>query len=595
MGIGGEVKTFIRDRWPGILINEKTLAKAMAADTDAQVSYPAPTTFRYPTVVCFDYTSALKMPPSEDIVNGRQYITQRFLPPIIEAFNQGATTVYVCLDRGSPMNKDAEHRRRYTNTVFMPVPEDGEEDIISDMRIPNKDQWPGFVANKQLVGDLIYYITQSLLETQAKHENTFTPPPGKMLCLHGGRSTPPNRKQFPVLLPAPEVLFVQNTLVEQQTDYGLVNLVPKRSVGRMSDYPEAHVECLQEAELACLYFAKNYPQDDVLFVTPDGDMLLQLLLMAPDRINPETGTFRNTHYLQMRLGEMSDFVNINALYLAIQNDETLKLYENPVLTFVAVSTLLKNDYIHGFCYGVKTVPSEGPLSHITTNNIPVVYQVLFSFARKYRSMFQVQPKIRTNMGNPCLVTINDDLWTQYVHDCYIVRYRKTVAKKFKRPVDTITIKDVSFVVSGYANANTHVLSDNRIRVFGRQLLWVLEYWHNNYRGECLVNPPHALYEDTSYYGWIIQSSGECLPADEVSKGQPEQTRDLNLMFKRKWEEFDTSNVEADEKGDEERAAKRFRISEVLHKSKRAYANRPHIRNSDAGKSQTIPMEIDDDD
>ena len=39
-------------------------------------------------------------------------------------------------------------------------------------------------------------------------------------------------------------------------------------------------------------------------------MLLQLLLLAPDRIDANTGRFKNRHYLKLRLDGNDDYVGI---------------------------------------------------------------------------------------------------------------------------------------------------------------------------------------------------------------------------------------------------------------------------------------------
>jgi hypothetical protein len=188
-----------------------------------------------------------------------------------------------------------------------------------------------------------------------------------------------------------------------------------------------------------------------------------------------------------------------------------------------------------------------------------------------------------NMNGACLVHIDDGLWKQFVYDMYIFKYRNTIAKKHKIAPKRVTIDMVRTTLEGYKNLKVRVMDDKLIRVFGRQILWVLEYWHNAYRNDCLVNPPHALLNDMSYYGWIIQASGDCLPAEDVAKNRPEETYDLTKMFKRSWEEFNS-----DAKGDgesQESVAKRFRIAETLHKSKKNYVTRPHIAETPSKKDE----------
>ncbi len=236
MGNEKAVKDFIRARWKGCIQNARSLEEAEKANQDptyGAVSVP----FKHPTMVCFDYTAALKYYPPDRVANGHQYIFNWFLPPISDAFNNGASVVYVCFDRGSPANKDLEHKKRYKNSDFMPI------DIINDGIIPSAEHWNGFVNNKQLVGELIYYITQKLLDPQPNPESALTSPPGKMLVLRGARHTRPNREVFHVLLPHPEVLYVKNELIEERSTTGIVNLIPKRIVGSIGDYEKPHIYC----------------------------------------------------------------------------------------------------------------------------------------------------------------------------------------------------------------------------------------------------------------------------------------------------------------------------------------------------------------
>ena len=579
MGIATAVKEIVRTLFPGTMVNARSLEEAVAKMRDDDVGART-RPFVFPTVTLFDYTSSLKYcPPPDRVSNGHQFFLNWFMPPVVEALNSGTTAVFICLDRGSPINKDGEHAKRYKNTTMMAVPEYDGTSLVGDNTLPSNEDWEGFVNNKQLVGDLVYYLTDRLCQPQVNSANTFTPPPGKSVYIHGGRSMPPNRKQFPVLMASPEVLFVKNDLVLQESFGGLASLVPKRICGMDTNYPPEQLDALLEAELACLYFAKNYPQDDVLFVSPDGDMLLQLLLVAPDRIDPTTAKFRNTHYLKLKLDGNDDYVNINDLYLAIQNYKGLQEYENPVMAFVGVSVLLKNDYIHDFCYGVKNCPGEGPLEWITEINVPIVYQVLFSCAKEFRSLFSSEPKVRMDMNVNVLASINEQLWVKFVETCYIYKYRKTIAKKQEISHVRVTIADLIKTLNTYKNPAVRVMPNNRIRTFGRQLLWVFDYWFNSYRDTCIVNPPHAIFDNMPYYGWSIMASGDCLPAEDVSIKRPEETYDMNKMFKRSWEEFNSSSDHDEEEEKEknpERTAKRFRISETLHRSQKQYKERHHI-------------------
>lgn len=485
----------------------------------------------------------------------------------------------------------------------MEIPTFEGETIITDTFIPPIDQWQGFVNNKHLVGELIHYITQRLLENQLDPNQTFHPPPGtflfvfvihysnffilgKVLSVHGGRTFKPNRYVFPMLLPEPTVYYVETALEEQKRLGGITNLVPVRRQGQHQQYSSKEVEYLLEAEIATLYFARHHPTENCLFVSPDGDLLLLLLLMAPDRIDPNTGNFRNCHYLRLTLDGNDDFVDINALYSAIISDSKLAAYKNPVLAFVALSTLLKNDYIHSFCPGVKTCHPEGVLApFFTETNVPIVYQVMYDKSVKYAQLFNIEPLIRMNDNIPCLPHINEALWIEFIHDCYLTKYQTSTSRKFKIPPSTVSILNVKMLLSTYKNRDSDIMSLERMRVFERQLLWLLEYWHNSYRGSCMTYPPHALYRNKSYYGWMINASGGCLPAEEVSEERPHETKSINKMFSVAWDDLEDEenkkrsrekNDDKDEEEPETKKARRFEVGTVIRNNTKQYKIRKHI-------------------
>lgn len=197
MGISKEVKDAIRALYPHTIRNCRSIKEFVKS-----IEPPVAPNFQFPTIVLFDYTAKLKYYPKDRVRNGHEYFENWFLPPIATAYEDGASVVYVCFDRGmfllssfkepfvsnllgSPINKDLEHKKRYRDTEFMEIPNFDGETIITDTYIPPPEEWEGFVNNKQLVGELIHYVTQRLLDEQADLEHTFSPPPGKVRFLFG--------------------------------------------------------------------------------------------------------------------------------------------------------------------------------------------------------------------------------------------------------------------------------------------------------------------------------------------------------------------------------------------------------------------------
>lgn len=154
---------------------------------------------------------------------------------------------------------------------------------------------------------------------------------------------------------------------------------------------------------------------------------------------------------------------------------------------MALSSLLKNDYIHNFCPGVKTCHGEPPLSgYFTDINVPIVYQVMYGKAPKYGKLFSHEPIIRMNENTPCLIHINEKLWVEFVNDCYLTKYKTAASRKAKINPSAINIDDVRNLLSSYKNRDNDIMSRSRTLVFCRQLLWVLNFFSSWFHQEVSI-------------------------------------------------------------------------------------------------------------
>jgi len=609
MGIDQWVKRTLHHRYPAGF--EEPLDRLASGEGDRQQATKNSTPLPPAQVYLFDATNRLKYFPkpaqgNAPITTGYDYWDEHICRDIKEAFESGAHSVYLCYDRGSPEIKSIEHHRRYRNTVFMEEPPIEEGPLVTHMELPPIEQWEGFVNHPQLRYDLMAYLTHAFLdefdkdgaaiatfgspEEAAKH--TFIPPPNTCVFLHGGTLQGREAVRHVRDLP-PQVFFVENSEVppsqeqrEKGGERGEGGKFPsststgsyaghrqrqrqnpqgtreyKRRGGYLtdSDVPERHVMNLLEGEQACVYYGnRRHPHETCCFVSSDGDMLLMLLLLSRDRIDPDTGLFRNRHLLVLRMSDGDDeVVDINRLYDDMMEDPVFKRagVADPVLALVALGCLVKNDYIHGFAPGIghetmmqlhkraeeakKTAKSmwqgdlmygevfraagwppsrvghHGQLCPDPSLRVPYVWALAFEQPTLLRNLVRVVGP-RGNSQQPVNVKLNETAFIAFVEALYVKKHGPSVAKKTKCALSTITFKAIKTELQQpNRSPKNHPMPRRIMRRFARQLLWVLRYWLNGARGECITESPFAEYMGLPYYGWQTTSTG-CISVERVS-------------------------------------------------------------------------------
>jgi hypothetical protein len=393
--------------------------------------------------------------------------------------------------------------------------------VISDQRCPSSLVWKHFFASHFFAAELVHYITEFLVFRNQE----FTPPVGGQFYLHGGRALPPpyvpggsgGRGTRPP--PADPCLFYVHHLVKERavsTTTGGGQLYQRlqqeavRTAGRDETglYPTEALSQLREGELACLYYSTFYREAPCFFVSPDGDMLLQLLLQAPDRIDPQTGRFRNQHILRLLIpGGQDEFVDINRLYMDIMADEELRRagVADPITTLCGLGCLMKNDFIHGYAYGIGTYREPGD----PERDIPFIYQTFLNEGARFSTMLRVLTE-RGSVAHGLEVLIDEERFIEFTQRLYIYKYRKPIATYLKCSAHAVTIEAAKryLVEKRPKQPRCHMMSRSQARVFARQLQWVLEYWLNGYRGQCAVEHPLLRFQDLPYYGWTLSPNEE---------------------------------------------------------------------------------------
>jgi hypothetical protein len=265
-------------------------------------------------------------------------------------------------------------------------------------------------------------------------------------------------------------------------------------------------------------------------------------------------------------------IDINLLYTMIMNDQLFHRagINDPISILTAVSVLIKNDYIFDFGYGLGTVK----LGNETNGNepIPTLLAVLLKNPYAFRHMVRVisQEKVRGTFSEVFPIYIDEDIFMSFARECYVLKYGKIAAKAMSIDENDITVENVRYYlykIRGKKNnrknkttttitrrrnrpvSSALVMDDGKeegeeattshsmevsdrsiknrmlvareLRVFARQLLWVLNYWQNGYRKDAEYPIcPLSRYSGMSYYGYVQTYDGLCIKADIVSALTP---------------------------------------------------------------------------
>lgn len=518
MGILKAFRDWLRKTYPAAW-------RTISRNGNGEVPYPEGV-----TVGILDATFKLKFYP-QWITNGIQYVKTHVLSEAADFLNRNdAEAFYLCFDRGSPVNKSAEHAKRYGGLKKLTVSDLDHVPIIDDNVIPNGNDWPNFANDRNLKQELLYYVTKRIVEEHELGAFTFIPPPNKMLFVCGGTlQKPPPRKErlegkFPKFVPEPKVYYVGH---EPEGDPDTIKLSQKykRVKGCHNVFPESQVSNLLEGEIMAVYFSKFYYQTSVIIISGDGDLIPILLLSSKDRIDPRTGEFRNRLYLRLvKKGgskgangerELYEDLDINLLYQLICDDPLfLKTgTRDPIISIMAACCLIQCDFIKGYCDGIGVDTNKG--KGIPT---PIILKTFLDNLFKYKDMVLIPlaDSQRGKIDQVIPVFVNENLFILFTEQCYVTKYLEKAQKKHGtkpgKELDT-----VKYYLNGLKSTKNKVMSHATARVFSRQLQWVLFYWINGFRGQCHVPSPIAVSLGLPYYGWEQLSPYDCTTARQVSK------------------------------------------------------------------------------
>lgn len=430
-----------------------------------------------PRALFIDANYVLKY-SSPALETGLQFVNEHVLAPVHAFTAAGGHTVALCFDRASPPNKSEEHRKRYARTQPMPTPPpDIAAALVSDEAIVDADLWRPFTSNRYLAAQLVHYVTRTILGEHLPELARYTPPVHGRLFLHGGRRDPPPHPstgvpappgQPPqdggraspehgthrqdgrmsagrVPAPAPELLYVHHGVFAdaptREQIAGLPqhyrqHLLERQRAERRTGVDPAHAPAvlgnLLEGELAVAYYAVHAaaPHEDAAFLTVDGDLVLILLLLARDRIDPATGRFRNRHVLWLKVPGAggTDTVDINALYEDISEDPALSGVHDPVLTWCLLTILIKNDFVHGYAPGIGTWRGDDRTAQDSSADMPFVFRAFLDAPDAWGALARVLTADRGDPRRPLEVAVDRALFRRFTHYLYLRKWWPTMRR-----------------------------------------------------------------------------------------------------------------------------------------------------------------------
>jgi hypothetical protein len=303
--------------------------------------------------------------------------------------------------------------------------------VLTDLVCPTPENWSRSMANPQLKREIFHYITCKLINdplsenvvyssgvyrrsSSARDQRSlphgYIPQEGRVLCVHGGMSSKPERflsLSFDRSLVRDDFLIA---ITSKTDEMGRRNLV-HRSVEKADQaFPRSVLKNLGEGEVACAYYSLAHVSSDQLLVTGDGDLMLIALLASRFRLQPDEVNFKNKVWLLLKVPnpntncsnrvESEDglppsksgdlYIDINALHDAIKYKSPYKEFSDPIATYAAVVCLMGTDYVKRFAPGLTSgTGTIGDDKKGDSKKVPWFAMPLMDNPGKYKNMIKI--------------------------------------------------------------------------------------------------------------------------------------------------------------------------------------------------------------
>lgn len=479
-----------------------------------------------PTIAIYDLMQDLKYLPDE--ITTLDSAINFFISKIKAILYKNGTsirTIIVLVDRKPPpVKRMVTHGARYKDKDVLKgkgpfLPENGNDLIPTP--------WIRFAGNYKLLQRELYpRLFNAFIDG-----NHIVPKPGQSIILHG---FPGISEWVTVYKQQPHVLNTNfagqelhlhkwNVATElpltkerEQNDPDLYNRIyiienvapsPQFPVGymRKEEWVEAKND-ISEADGAMFFYDHWFQNDEILFMCNDGDVFAYGLAYSSERVTMNN-TFRNVHRVRIPNKTVDDFfekddrpkyeyVDFNALYCMVKEDPEMKAagVQNHVMTLVFLMIMAESDFFKGHMKGV--------------GKDKFVWKTFLSSMSVFRHMVQSSKGVVPSTRTPRAIYLDEDLFRIFVNYCYVEKYGKSARKSLKRKPDAnLTYDELAEQCKKGANAQKdaeyHMPSRNKIRLWSRQVLWNLYYYRNTPFGNEHSPDPFEKLDDLPYYPYVM--------------------------------------------------------------------------------------------
>lgn len=546
MGIEKQVKDYLRGKYGAAFVKRLYYLNTMDTSELASDKTTKPTTtnidngiFKCKVGICEAMFKIKGLPPDTHYSNGLGFVKDKIANEIKSLYRLGVDNILLCFDRGSPCIKDVEHGTRAKgkkNEKKIDIndyidPNDNTKIIgFSNTHAPKDIH--GFINNRILIKQLFYYIGQALIQQYTKPQlRILEIPPDKTIYLCGC----PIRE--PKIDPKKKHYYEYDDLGDQYiiklsaTGFEILPGKPsstdtkdtKMDLGDIRNYNPEDIKRILEGELLCFYLLRFFSGHDIIIITGDGDLLLIGMMHLQY-------TSVKTLYLRLVHGNKCEDVNLTLLYNLILADSTVNKFQHVMPTLVMVLMLLKNDYIKKFLFGIKMI--KIPNHNI---KIPVTVYTILKYADMFKNMITLslvndgidsdnentkngsKNNASSNLSHQRIsIKIDEGLFIKFTQLCYVSHKASYLNGKINQTIEEkiVTVKEQ--LVTKYKSNMSWMMCERQSLRFSRQVLWMMIYWYNGYRGNCDVPSPLMLYQGLPYFGWAVDQNNHCKSSYAVS-------------------------------------------------------------------------------
>lgn len=275
-----------------------------------------------------------------------------------------------------------------------------------------------------------------------------------------------------------------------------------------SEWKEAKND-ISESDGAMFFYDHWFQNENIMFICNDGDVFAYGLLYGYERVTP-ANVFRNKHYVCMPYkrkehshyfeeGNMPkyEYVDLNMLYIKVKEDPVFKRaqVQNHILTMAFLLVIAGCDFFKDYMKGLGAEK--------------VLWATFFSRLSMFSHMVQMSNGVTPHTRTRRTIVLDEECFILFCHYCYLQRYGKNARKRAKLDeddVDYLTVEHVQATLNAgkraQQNDDYQLPSQNQMRLWARQILWVLLYYKNTPFGNQHSPDPFEMWKGLPFFPYI---------------------------------------------------------------------------------------------